>query len=84
MTGKRSLRRRLENLEAETATSALWRRFLEGEYDPANPPEQIAEWIAVYEDSPRALGMETDSFRLVPAGLDDPDDLDEHTSESDK
>lgn len=49
----------------------LWRRFLEGEYDPENPPAEIREWIRMYRNSPRSLGLSSPSYTIVPAGLAD-------------
>lgn len=46
----------------------LWRRFLEGRYDPENPPAGIREWIRLYRNSPLVLGLESPSYTIVPAG----------------
>lgn len=45
---KHSLERRIERLpdEDDQTTAALWRRFIDGEYDPVDPHPRIAGWRA--------------------------------------
>lgn len=46
---KHSLERRISQLpdeaEDEPTTADLWQRFIDGEYDPADPHPTIAGWI---------------------------------------
>lgn len=51
MSSKRDLTRRLEEAETETGEdptqAGLWRRYIEGEYDPEDPHPQIEQWLGV-------------------------------------
>lgn len=46
----RSLESRVDSLEGddegeELTTVEAWRMFIEGNYDPADPPEELKPWI---------------------------------------